>query len=94
MHNRAVCRWVEWELSSVQFLLLPFWSRGTQHATLKDLPPTLRCVDSVYSGLRVRSEALQLSSLYKKRDMRHLGGRAGFHCKSCYSLTTSDRLQS
>ena len=25
MHNRAVCRWVEWELSSVQFLLLPFW---------------------------------------------------------------------
>ena len=25
MHNRAVCRWVEWELFSVQFLLLPFW---------------------------------------------------------------------
>ena len=37
LHNRAVCRWVEWELSSVQFLLLPFWSRGTQRATLKEL---------------------------------------------------------
>ena len=36
LHNRAVCRWVEWELSSVQFLLLPFWSRGTQRTTLKD----------------------------------------------------------
>ena len=49
MHNRTVCRWVEWELSSVQFLLLPFWSRGTQHATLKYLSPTQRCLYSVYS---------------------------------------------
>ena len=83
LHNRAVCRWVEWELSSVQFLLLPFWSRGTQRATLKDLPPTQRCIDSVYSG--VRSEALQLSSFIKKKRSTsfHPGGRAGFHCKDC-----------
>ena len=67
----------------MQFLLLPFWSRGTQRATLKDLPPTQRCIDSVYSGVRVRPEALQLSSIYKKKDMRHPGGRAGFHCKDC-----------
>ena len=66
-------------------LLLPFWSRATLHATLKDLPPTQRCIDSVYIRLWVRSEALQLSSFSKKkkRTCFHPGGRAGFHCVDC-----------
>ena len=77
LHNLAYCRWVGWEWSVCRVLLLPFWSRATLRSIFKNLPPTQRCIDSVYSGVRVRSEALQLSSFIKKKEYILSPGRAG-----------------
>ena len=59
----------------------------------KDLPPTQRCIDSVYID-GVRSEALQLSSFYKKGASSHLGGRVGLHCRNCGSMASSPKAPS
>ena len=49
-------------------------------AILKDLPPTQRCVGSVYSE-GVRLEALQFSSIEK--DVSSSGWAGGHHCMVC-----------
>ena len=73
MHNRVVFRWVGG--SACRVLLLPFWSRATLRATLKDLPPTQRCVAACIVK-RVQVEALQFSS-FKQMSSHRVGGWEG-----------------
>ena len=67
MHNRAAC----------SVLLLPFWSKATLRATLKDLPPTQRCRDSVSLDCGCDGKRFSSAALNKKGTFSHLGGRAG-----------------
>ena len=85
MHNRAVCRWVEWERSSVQspavaILVKSYSARNFQR------PPTHQALYSQRIHLTagaIGSASAQHFFSKKRRTSCHPGGRAGFHCKDC-----------
>ena len=74
MHNRAVCRWVEWELSSVQFLLLPFWlkrnsARNFERVVIMESTPvemqSCATVRSVFSWAQLKGDLSREVALAK-----------------------------
>ena len=81
VHNLALFRWEGWAWSVCRVAVAILVKSDSARA-FEDLPPTQRCIDSVYFD-GVRSEALQLSSFIQKKedDPFTRGGRAGLHCK-------------
>ena len=50
----------------------------------EDLPPTQRCIDSVYIRRGCDRKRFNSAAFIKKKGASsHLGGRAGLHCKDC-----------
>ena len=68
-------------------VLWPFWSRTILRAILKDLPPTQRCLGSVYFHVSAIGSA-SVQQLYTNV-ISSCGRVGGAHCKVCVKLGTT-----
>ena len=86
MHNRAVCRWVGWEWSSVQFPAVAILVESKSARSFQR-PPTHPALYSQRIDCECDRKRFSSAAFFffykKKRTCCHPGGRAGIHCKDC-----------
>ena len=76
MHNLALFRWVGWAWSVCR-VAVAILVKSDSARTFEDLPPTQRCVDSVYSYVGCDRKRFSSAALFKKRRMILSPGAGG-----------------